>query len=255
MIWADVRCKETRWEKIEGYKSMIEIEEFDFPIDIETEITEKEIEEWLAGNEPINDREYLALYKYFREFPIYKYPSVMKIVRVDYIKKYRLFWIESVPAPIDHNPPMVFSVSRDGKEIHRFGRAEFEIEPLIFDRIKKSDIKFFNKMMKKEKIKVEDPVFALDICMLFVKIAFWVELEVVKDKSQLERNFEIKFGEKKEEEFSKLRKLVHAPLYRKKGNVYELIFFTSITHYFIHEWHFEISTKGQIKLIGFNIID
>lgn len=245
-------ANETEWKKIERYKTGIEVrggileiypqKKEVIPKEIRNNLSSKYIKEYFF----VDESDYIKLVKFFKNKKYEDTFVISKIVIADFIKNYSMFYIEN-PFHMTFHMPFVYAVEKKGKEIHRFRKAEIEVEPVIFDKIKLSDIKFFNKMMKKEKIKVKDPTLALDICILFVKMAFMIDNELIRYPEEIEKYFEEKYQEDKEKMLKLIKSVVHPPLYKKTKNGFEIRFITGFP--FIYDWHFAVNKNGEIKLM------
>jgi hypothetical protein len=236
LLFCVLLMSEEEWKEISDYREKIRVED---KVYIAIVLDERVEMENVDPENRVGKELYEILKKYFSGY--YKFPWIEKEIKADFIKNYKLFYIKDLLGAIDGPSPMVFAVSRDGKEIHAFGGLEYS-------DTRRRAIKFFNKMIKKEKIKVDDPAFALDICMLFVKIACFIKTEIVKNPNEIEMLFEKWYGDNKEKELKELRMPIHAPLCRKEGNKYRLLFLTY--NGVIEQWHFEVSKRGQIKLVN-----
>lgn len=234
---------QTEWEKIEGYKTGIEVREGVLEIFPQRkELIPKEIKE-LFNSEYIKEyfcveeSDYIKLVKFFKKKKWLDSYIIKRIILANFIKNHHIFGLEPFRHYELYDYHSVFVVEKYGG-IYKFEKTE-------------KDIKFFNKMIREEKIKVLNPSLALDICMLYIKMSSHPDESLIEDFVSIEDLFEKLYGKMKKEMLNMLKHPLHGPLYIHLSNKYQVKFFTSPT---MIGWHFEVNKNGEIRLINmFNV--
>jgi hypothetical protein len=265
-------------DKFDNKKKTIEIERYqskvrtlDLDIWINRDIFELDLKK-LDKDEIIAKRIRLNMKKYIESHKQYGFPELICISKqlfMPFIKNFKFFYISgNKDSPFKSIPKFILAISRDKNIVYRFGRLEVEPEKKLFSKIKISDIKHFNKLIKNEEIKVTNNECALDICSFFTKLAYSIDTEVIFSVNQIEERFmrvfrkksdskEIisRFGEisrKKidiKERIEKLSSIITPPSFDEKKMKFRIKFFAFSYSTLIREWHFDVFRNGKINLI------
>ncbi len=170
--------------------------------------------------------------------------------KVKFIKSYNFFHITTInKGGTKKIPKLNFAISRTKNKLYRFGRHGLEVGNL-FGKIRKKDIKTFNKMIKKIKLKIFDNKKALDICLLFIKLSFLKDTEVIINSDIILNNFKKTpwNNQKIEKKLKKLKLVIKQPVFKTKSNGFDLEFFT-LNSISVYKWRFNICKKGTIDLL------
>jgi hypothetical protein len=246
------------WKDITDYKSLISITKYKIDEGFEIILEPSHLNYFI--NDPnypdfnygtLNRNEYVCLSKYMRKYLPYRIPKIVEIIKTPILKKHKLVYVKDMLNSIPHDPGFYFSIEENGKSIHRFGKLEIEFGKGPF-RIKRKDIKYFNRMLKKDKQVLENPVIALNILMIFLRLSKLDYGDVLLNPEKVDANIKKKCGKIFSELMKDRKKKFYKPKFLKKDNIIELCFMTHSlikTSLILDEWKARVSRNGKISLL------
>ncbi|HPT40639.1 MAG TPA: hypothetical protein PLQ44_03520 [Candidatus Paceibacterota bacterium] len=181
-------------------------------------------------------KELLAIFKSNKGILI----KISKYLVADNMCKIKFIEISSYQTKgIGTSADIVLSVDEKNKKVVRYGRYDFEKTKLRFNMIRERDIENYNKGLKKNKVKIQSINDALNLCLVFVNIAYaQISSEIVFDSNIVDKKI-------KEKILFKIRR----PEYVEYPNKYFINFYcVSESGFLISFWNFEVFKNGEINL-------
>lgn len=234
--------KEIRSGYIHNYKSQIEIFDLDDTIVFGIEDLNDIIYSAILGKNEVIGNDLKINIKKNLEQVFYNDYNIrfQKQLNHPLIKNILFYFIDSrLIRGIDDRPSFTLAIDKAKNRIYKFQHYEGEITKLIFDGVKKSDIKDFNKILKDEKIKISTVEQALDVCVLFINIAKHSMLgKVMFNTEKIENEY-----------VDKIKNKFKPPSFAEYKDKYRIKFICDRRGYLFYEWEFEVYKSGRINLI------
>ena len=229
---------------IENYQTQVELldlgDELIFKINILNDLIWSKI---LGENELRNNQLKSGIIKKLSKiYPTAEYTlRVQKQLKHPFFKKHEFYFIDSsYSSRIGSRPAFTLAFNRQNNHVYNFQHYEWEITKLIFDGIKKEDIKNFNEILKNEKVKIETLDEAIDICVLFVNIAY----ESMLGKIMLNTE-SVKINH-----MDKIKDNFKPPSFIEYNSKYKINLFCERLGYSFSQWEFEVFKNGRINLVS-----
>ncbi len=235
--------KEIRSGLIQNYHTQVEMIDLDdtvvFKID---ELNDVILSKLFGHNEKINNqlknRIIKKLYQvYLNNEWIIRFPRQLAH---PLLRNYKFYYVDSYTLRTGTRPEFTLVLDKTKNKVYNFQRYDFESADVIFDGIKKSDIKNFNKILKSEKVKISTVEQALDICMFFANVAKHSMLgEIIFNIDEVEKKY---VTNKLEDHFIQ-------PSFNEYKDKYRIKFISANEGILFYEWTFDVFKNGRIDLI------
>jgi hypothetical protein len=166
-------------------------------------------------------------------------------LEADFIKDWRL--VETIGTSSEHPmAALIIAVDSTARRGHTF-YANYQFikkSALLEGRIRKDDLKFYNRLLDVEGVSTSEPSRAVEVCLLFLKAATHQErgffIQIISSTSEIPSPSDDarRFGaivwkqentvmlSQRQRKIEAASRVVSSPQFSKSGNKYELSFFT-----------------------------
>ncbi len=247
------------WQIINQLKSSLKIKEIGndivFDENVYQELSDDDFDEYNV----LNLEEHKRLSSYVTKNIGYKYnsPQIYKAITANFIKKHKIVIIdETFTYQVSHVPLLIFIIERNTKNIHRLGKFETEEQDREMG-IDKDIIVVINEILKKEKIKVNSPYMALEICRLALLLDRLEIEEVVFNKISLNSKFRVIENEIRKSVKEKYLNSLNIPMFIVAKKYYLINFNTYNINCNVpcfEHWIFKVNKNGKIVPLEYKLL-